>query len=105
MSLLDRWSSSAPMLAVSMWSSRLRCSDFSRLSDRGTQGFGHSGTQGFVHRCTQGSCTVALGVSCAGALSLDLLDPMVWYGDLLVGRDRLGSRVDMELGGRQVCLQ
>ena len=30
---------------------------------------------------------------------------MVWYGDWLVDRTRLCSRVSMELEGRQVCHQ
>ena len=34
-----------------------------------------------------------------------MLDPVDWYGNWLVDRDRLGSRVSMELEGRQVCHQ
>ena len=42
---------------------------------------------------------------CTGVLILDLLDPVVWCGDWLVDSDRIGSRVGIELDGRQVCHQ
>ena len=77
-------------------------------SAQGHPGFrapGHSGFcaqvhSGFVHRGAQG-----LVHGCTGVLILDLLDPVVWCGDWLVDSDRLGSRVGIELDGRQVCHQ
>ena len=89
------------------------CTRAFRVLCTGGLGVSLEGDSGFCAQLHLGSYTRALSVLCKGALvvlctkalSLELLDQVDRSKDWLVDCDRLGTRVSMELEGRQVCHQ